>query len=45
MSTFEIYLLVAPLMVVAVGLVAVGLHLWLERREDRRKGIGRTGGT
>ena len=41
MSTLEIYLLVAPLMVVAVGLVAIGLHLWLEWRVDRQKGIGR----
>ena len=36
MTTLEIYLYVAPLLVLAVGLTAFGIAMWADRREQRR---------
>ena len=37
MTSLEIYLLVAPLLAMAVGLTVFGLTSWLDWREQRQK--------
>jgi hypothetical protein len=40
MTPLEIYVLISPLLVVAVGLAAVGIAIWQDRRYERRKASG-----
>ena len=37
MTPLEIYVLMSPLLVVGVGLAAVGFAIWQDRRWERRK--------
>ena len=37
MSRFEIYLLIAPLLVMGFGLAMFWLTGWMDRREERRR--------
>jgi hypothetical protein len=42
MSALEIYVLLSPAIVVAIGLIAAGITLWMDARDDRRKRTERT---